>query len=183
MTRLLFVLALALAVPMALVADEIKKIDIKKPDASKDDKKDDKKEEKFDAKKLEGKWTFVEGSKNGDKFDATNIKEPVVITKDKITMATPDATFEFKYTLDEKTSPVGIDLEITSETFKGTKTAGIIKFDGDKLVLAYGVDLEDPTKTPARPKDFAGKKDSKSFSFTMKKEEKKEDKKVEKADK
>jgi uncharacterized protein (TIGR03067 family) len=141
-------------------------------------KVEDKKAEKvaFDAKKLIGKWTLTEGSKNGTVSDIKTIKEPVTITKDKITMVTPDATFEFKYTLDEKADPVTIELEITSETFKGFKAPGIIKFDGDKLMLAYGVDSENPEKT-ARPKEFGGKKDSNSHSYTMEKVKEKEEKK------
>ncbi len=142
-----------------------------------EDKPAEKKVEKvkFDAKKLVGKWTVSEGSKNGTAVDPKNIKEPITFTKDKITMVTPDATFEFKYTLDEKADPVTIDLEITSEVFKGSKAPGIIKFDGDKLMLAYGVNMTDPEKT-ARPKEFGGKKDSDSFSytFTKAKEEKKD---------
>ena len=151
-----------------------------------EDKPAEKKVEKvkFDATKLVGKWTLTEGSKNGVAVEAKNVKEPVVITKDKITMVTPDATFDFKYTIDEKTDPVSIDFEITSETFKGSKAPGIIKFDGDKLMIAYGVNMEDMDKT-ARPKEFGGKKDSMSYSytFTKAKDEKKEDKKEDKKDK
>jgi uncharacterized protein (TIGR03067 family) len=142
-----------------------------------EDKPAEKKEEKvkFDASKMVGKWTVSEGSKNGTAVEPKSIKEPIVITKDKITMVTPDATFEFKYKLDEKADPVTIDLEITSDVFKGSKAPGIIKFDGDKLMLAYGVNMEDMDKT-ARPKEFGGKKDSNSYSyvFTKAKEEKKD---------
>jgi uncharacterized protein (TIGR03067 family) len=142
-----------------------------------EDKPVEKKAEKvkFDATKLVGKWTLTEGSKNGTAVEPKNIKEPIVFTKDKITMVTPDATFEFKYTLDEKADPVTIELEITSEVFKGSKAPGIIKFDGDKLMLAYGVNMADMEKTK-RPTEFGGKKDSDSYSyvFTKAKEEKKD---------
>jgi uncharacterized protein (TIGR03067 family) len=166
----LLVLGVLFGVTIAVVADEAK------PAAKAEDKKEEKKEEKakFDATKLVGKWTLTEGSKDGTASDLKAIKDPVVITKDKITMITPDATFEFKYTLDEKTDPVGIDLEITSDTFKGSKAPGIIKIDGDKLMLAYSVDMD----KPARPKEFGGKKDTKTHSYTMTKakEEEKKDK-------
>ena len=154
----LLVLGVLFGTSFAVQADE------PKTNARVEDKKVEKL--KFDATKMVGKWTISEGSKNGTAVDPKNIKEPIVITKDKITMVTPDATFEFKYTLDEKADPVTIELEITSETFKGSKAPGIIKFDGDKLMLAYGVNMEEMDKT-ARPKEFGGKKDSNSYSYTF----------------
>ena len=79
----------------------------------------------------------------------------------------------FKYTADAKADPVAVDMEIVSETFKGTKANGIIKLDGDTLMLAYDFDPE--AKSPPRPKAFESKKDSKTFNYTLKrvKEEKK----------
>jgi uncharacterized protein (TIGR03067 family) len=142
-----------------------------------EDKKD---APKFDAAKLEGKWMVTEMTKMGEKVDTKDMKDPVVVTKDSITTKTGGGEFVFKYTIDAKTDPAGIDMEITSETFKGTKAVGIIKLDGDKLMLAYDFDPE--AKTPPRPKAFESKKDSKTFNYvlTRVKEEKKDEKKVEK---
>jgi uncharacterized protein (TIGR03067 family) len=127
---------------------------------------EDKKEApKFDAGKLEGKWTITAMTKMGEKVEKFP-KDPVVVTKDKITTQTEAGEFVFKYTLDAKADPMGVDMEIVSDTFKGTKAAGIIKLDGDTLMLAYDFDPE--AKTPPRPKAFESKKDSKTFSYVMK---------------
>lgn len=132
---------------------------------------DDKKDAKFDAGKMEGKWTITAGSKSGDKADTDKYKDAVEITKDKITLKTPDGTFAFKYTVDDKTSPATINLEIVEpEGFKGTKAVGIVKMDGDSLVLCY------PAMGGDKPKDFDAKKDSGNYSFTMKKAGKEEKK-------
>mgnify|MGYP001806778394 CR=1 FL=1 len=128
---------------------------------------EDKKEApKFDASKLEGKWTITAMTKMGEKVDTKDMKDPVVITKDKITTKTGAGEFVFKYTVDAKADPAGVDMEIVSETFKGTKANGILKLDGDTLMLAYDFDPE--AKSPPRPKAFESKKDSKTFSYTMK---------------
>jgi uncharacterized protein (TIGR03067 family) len=132
---------------------------------------EDKPAEKFDASKLVGEWMIESGIKNGEKADTSNFKDPIVFTKDKITMKTPEATFEFSYKIDQKKSPVAIDLEITSETFQGTKSEGIIKFDGDKLVLCYNAM---PSEDSKRPTTFDAKADSACYCFTMKKAEKKD---------
>ena len=50
---------------------------------------EDKKEApKFDASKLEGKWMVTAMTKMGEKVDTKDMKDPVVITKDKITTKT-----------------------------------------------------------------------------------------------
>jgi uncharacterized protein (TIGR03067 family) len=132
---------------------------------------DDKKDAKFDAGKLEGKWSITAGTKSGDKADTDKYKDAVEITKEKITLKTPDGTFVFKYTIDDKTSPVTVNLEIVEpEGFKGTKAAGIVKLDGDTLMLCY------PAMGGDKPKDFDAKKDSGNYSFTMKKAAKEEKK-------
>jgi len=139
---------------------------------------DDKKEPaKFDASKLEGKWTVTAMTKYGEKAETKDLK-PVVITKDSITTETDLGKFVFKYSLDTKSDPVGVDLEITSDQFKGMKAQGVVKMDGDKLLLAYDV-AEPDAKTLTRPKGFESKKDTKTLSYvlTKAKEEKKEEKK------
>lgn len=127
---------------------------------------EDKKEApKFDASKLEGKWTITAMTKMGEKVEKLP-KEAVEITKDKITTKTEAGDFVFKYTVDAKADPMAVDMEIVSDTFKGTKANGIIKLDGDTLMLAYDFDPE--AKTPPRPKAFESKKDSKTFNYTLK---------------
>jgi uncharacterized protein (TIGR03067 family) len=135
---------------------------------------EDKKEPaKFDASKLEGKWMTTEFVKYGEKVDTKDMKDPAVFTKDAIKLNTSVGEFEFKYTVDAKADPMAIDLEITApEGFKGAKAKGIIKLDGDKMMLTYDSDPE----SKARPAKFESKKDSKVMSlvFTRAKDEKKD---------
>ncbi len=144
---------------------------------SAEDKKpgEDKKPAEFDAKALVGKWTLTSGMHAGEKKEVDKQKDPADISADKITLKTPDATFEFKYTLDTKASPVAIDMEITEpEGFKGAKSKGIVAMDGDTLKLAYN-----PKPDGDRPKDFKSDKDNGYHVYTMKKakkDEKKDDK-------
>lgn len=136
---------------------------------------EDKKEApKFDASKLEGTWKVVEMTKYSEKAEAKDLK-PVVITKDSITTKTDLGEFVFKYTVDAKSDPAAIDLEITSDQFKGMKAQGVIKMEGDKLMLAYDV-AEPDAKTLTRPKSVESKKDSKTLSYvlTKAKDEKKD---------
>ncbi|MCU0705024.1 MAG: TIGR03067 domain-containing protein [Fimbriiglobus sp.] len=133
---------------------------------------EDKKEAaKFDPAKVEGKWMVTELTKYGEKADTKEMKDPAEFTKDTIKMKTGLGEFTFKYAVDPKTDPMGLDLEITSEQFKGTKAKGILKLDGDTLKLTYNSEpgAERPTK-------FESGKDSKvlSFVFTRAKAEKKD---------
>ncbi len=133
---------------------------------------EDKKPADFDAKALLSKWTFSEGMKAGEKTGADKLKDPAEFTADTITIKGADATFVFKYSVDAKISPVAVDLEILEpEDLKGTKSLGIIAFDGDKLMLAYN-----PKPEGARPKDFKSTKDNGSHVYTMKKAKKEDDK-------
>ena len=134
---------------------------------------DEKKEApKFDATKMVGTWDVTAGMKDGKKSEADNLKGVTFdITKDTMKLKTPMGAFEFKYTLDEKTSPVTINLELVEpEAFK-SKATGIVKIDGETLMLCY------PPMGGDKPKDFDAKEKSGHYSFTMKKAAKKEEKK------
>ena len=131
-----------------------------------EDKKEPAKAEpaKFDASKLEGKWMVSEFVKYGEKQDTKDMKDPVVFTKDSIKVKSSVGEFEFKYTVDAKADPMAIDMEITApEGLKGGKAKGIIKLDGDKLMLTYDSDPE----SKARPAKFESKKESKVLSLVM----------------
>jgi uncharacterized protein (TIGR03067 family) len=132
---------------------------------------DEKEDAKFDAAKMEGTWTITAGMKNGEKAEVDKYKDAVEITKDKITLKTPDGSFVFKYTVDAKASPASVELEIVEpDMFKGSKATGIVKLDGDTLTLCY------PAMGGDKPKDFDAKKDSGNYSFTMTKAAKEEKK-------
>jgi uncharacterized protein (TIGR03067 family) len=124
---------------------------------------DEKKDAKFDAGKMVGTWSITAGVKSGEKVEADKYKDAVEITKEKMTLKTPDGSFVFKYSVDDKTSPATLNLEIVEpEAFK-SKAAGIVKMDGETLVLCY------PAMGGDKPKDFEAKKDSGCYCFTMKK--------------
>jgi uncharacterized protein (TIGR03067 family) len=119
---------------------------------------------KFEAAKLVGKWKYVSGVKNGEKFDEERLKkQELVIDKEKFTLKTDDATFVMKYELDEKAKPIGIKLEITDGPFGvGAKAVGIIELKGDDFTICY-----DPAGNDA-PKAFEAKDGSKMHLFTLK---------------
>jgi len=120
----------------------------------------------FDAAKLVGNWKFTAGTKAGEKLDVTKYKDPAVFAKDTIVLKTEDATFEFKYTADAKATPVAVDMEIVKpDGFKGAKSKGIVKLDGDTMTLCYNPDGEGK-----RPEKFESTKDNGCFLFVMKME-------------
>jgi uncharacterized protein (TIGR03067 family) len=119
-------------------------------------------EKKFDASKLEGNWEYKSGEKSGAKVEGDALKAKVKITKDMIAMGEGDMRFEFKYTLDTKTSPVAIDMTMTKSPFNmEAKAKGIIEFDGDDLKLCYN-----PNADGDRPTKFDGEK---NHLFVLKK--------------
>ena len=106
----------------------------------------------LDVKKLEGKWTFVSGEKNGNPAGEDMKKAGFEIAKDVMTMTTDMGAFKFKFTIDTKASPAAIDLEITEGPVgQGSKSKGIISLEGDDLKLCY-IPMGDD-----RPKKFDGK--------------------------
>lgn len=135
---------------------------------------DDKKLIAFDATKLVGDWTISAGKKMGKDLGDDAKKGTYTFGKDMITLKEGDkVSFAFSYTIEAKTTPMSIDMEIKEapmEGLKGSKAKGILELKGDELKLTYdGTGGE-------RPKKFD---DDNAFSFTLKrakKVEKKEDK-------
>lgn len=119
----------------------------------------------FDAKAVLGKWTFTSGMKAGEKSEIKDLKEPLDVTADKMTLKTPDATFVFKYSADAKADPVAVELEILEpEGFKGAKSKGIVWIEKDVMKLAYN-----PKPDGDRPKDFKSTKENGNHVYEMKK--------------
>ena len=120
------------------------------------------KEVKFDAAKLVGTWSYVSGTKNGEKANADNLKNKVVITKETITLE-GEMKFVMKYELDTKKNPVVVKLKMTESPFgAGAESVGIIWVDGDDLKMCY-----DPEGKKA-PEKFEAKADSKAHLFVLK---------------
>ncbi len=104
-------------------------------------------EKKIDAKKLEGKWVFVKGMKNGNDASDEMKKGEVEIEKDGMTLRDGGQSFKFKFTIDDKQTPAAIDLEITDSPFgAGMKAKGIISLEGDDFKLCYAPEGDRPTK-------------------------------------
>ena len=133
----------------------------------------ERKESKFDAKKMVGNWALVSGKRAGADVAEERLAAVVKVSEKTFTMpAGPDASFVMKYEIESSKSPVQIDLEIESGPVPEGKAIGIVKMDGDKMVLCY-----DPTGQ-TRPEKFETSEDDGFFMFVMKpvKEEKKKDK-------
>lgn len=117
-------------------------------------------DEKID---LSGKYTLVAGKKNGSDVDDTAKKAEYTATADTFTIKGGEIKFVMGYTLDTKTSPAQVDMEILEgpEGSKGAKAVGIVEAKGDTLKIAYSLDKE------KRPKEFDGKT---GYYFELKKE-------------
>jgi uncharacterized protein (TIGR03067 family) len=119
---------------------------------------------KLDPAKLAGTWSYVSGEKSGEKIPADHLKDGIVeITKDNITLKSPDGKFVLKYKLDTAKSPVRISLEITEgPQGQGSKAEGIVALDKDQLKFCY------PATGGDTPKDFATKEGSGLHLFVLK---------------
>jgi len=120
--------------------------------------------DKFDAGKMVGTWTYVSGEKNGAKVDPETLKGGTVkITKETITLESPQGKFVIKYTLDTKNSPVSLAMEMTESPFgAGAMAKGIIDVKSDELKLCYATE-------GGAPKKFETKEGSNSHLFVLKK--------------
>jgi len=120
--------------------------------------------DKFDAGKMVGTWTYVSGEKNGAKVDPETLKGGTVkITKETITLESPQGKFVIKYTLDTKNSPVSLAMEMTESPFgAGAMAKGIIDVKSDELKLCYATEGD-------APKKFETKEGSSSHLFVLKK--------------
>lgn len=119
-------------------------------------------DKKFDAAKLVGDWTYVEGMRGGEKVGKESLGAKVTFTKDTVTVpAGPDAKFLMAYKVNGKASPVAIDLEIKDGPVKEGKAVGIIALEGDTLKLCYSPEGKRPAK-------FESTKDNGAFYFVLK---------------
>jgi uncharacterized protein (TIGR03067 family) len=124
-------------------------------------------DKKFDASKLEGKWTITAGTKEGTKLDAKNLEGEVTIAKDTITIKAPDMTHVMGYTVDGTKSPVTIDMVGKEGPAKDLKAEGIIEVKGEEIHLAYVAQI--PGMEGKRPTKMESTKDNKALYFVLKK--------------
>ena len=99
-------------------------------------------EVKFDGKQMVGTWVYISGARAGVAASDDNLASNVVINDKEFQLGgLPDGSeFVMAYKLKTDTSPVRIDIEITSGPVPEGKASGIIRFDGEQLELCY-----DPT--------------------------------------
>lgn len=119
----------------------------------------------FDASKVLGGWTYVEGTRNGEMIPKDHLKGVVKFEKDKLIVpGEGEDVFVMAYKIDGAKSPAAIDIKIEKSPIReavGSTAVGIIAVDGDMMKLAY-VEGKD------RPTSFQSTEKNKVHSFVLK---------------
>ncbi len=119
--------------------------------------------ETMDAGAIIGTWKYVSGKRAGTESPADNLLGDVVVSKKTFTLPAGDGEkFVMAYQLDLAQSPATIDFEIESGPVPEGTALGIIKMDGEQMVLCY-----DPAGAN-RPRDFDSTEDNGFFLFVLK---------------
>ena len=123
---------------------------------------DDRKQEKKEPRKLDGAWMAEKASTNGE--DSSKLLKSVVLTIDgeKYTVEGGGVTDKGTLKFDTKKDPAELDIVSTQGQNSSVKIPCIYKWDGDNVVVCYGLD----TKT--RPTDFTADKKSNRMLVTYK---------------
>ena len=125
-------------------------------------------DKKFDAKSLEGTWKVTGGKKAGADLSDMSKEGDYVFTKDSVTIKAGEMElFVMKFKIDEKASPMAIDMEITKspgDSANGGKALGIIEVKDDEMKICY------PPMGGDRPTKFDGA--DKNYYFVLKKQKK-----------
>lgn len=118
----------------------------------------------LDPKSLVGKWTYTKATKNGVERSADDLEgQSVDITEKSWTLNGP-AKFVMDYKVDTKASPNKISFTITESPFgAGMSTGGVIKMEGDQLVVCYSAQGGDT------PSEFKAGEGSGAHLFYLKK--------------
>jgi uncharacterized protein (TIGR03067 family) len=118
---------------------------------------------KLDPAKLVGTWTYVSGERDGKKVPDDHLKATVDITKQTITLNSPDGKYVIKYELDPSKKPCRIAMEITEgPQGQRAKSDGIIELKGDRLKICY------PPMGGDTPTEFTAKEGSGLHLFVLK---------------
>ncbi|GAB5406938.1 MAG: hypothetical protein Aurels2KO_51690 [Aureliella sp.] len=116
------------------------------------------------AKALVGKWTYARAVKNGEKRTEEQLSGQSVVITEKTWTLDGDAKFVMDYTIDSKSSPNKIKFTITESPFgAGMSTGGVIKMDGDMVVVCYSAQGGDA------PEEFKSETGSGNHMFYLKK--------------
>jgi uncharacterized protein (TIGR03067 family) len=94
---------------------------------------------KKDLAQLQGEWTMISGSANGESMSEEMRKEMKRLCKgDEITVMMGDQVFlKAKLTLDPSKKPKTIDYEMTEGFTKGKKQLGIYEINGDTFKACF----------------------------------------------
>jgi uncharacterized protein (TIGR03067 family) len=94
---------------------------------------------KKDLAQLQGEWTMVSGSANGESMSEEMRKEMKRLCKgDEITVMMGEQVFlKAKLTLDPSKKPKTIDYEMTEGFTKGKKQLGIYEINGDTFKACF----------------------------------------------
>lgn len=111
---------------------------------------------KKDMAQLQGEWSMVSGSANGQSMpDETRRQMKRVCKGDETTTTMGGQMFmKAKITIDPSAKPKTIDYQMTDGFTKGKTQLGIYEVDGDTLKSCFGKpDAERPTDFTSKPGD------------------------------
>ena len=115
-------------------------------------------------KDLAGKWTYSKAVKNGSERSEADLEGQSVEITEKTWTLNGDAKFVMDYKIDSSSSPNTISFTITESPFgAGMSTGGVIKMEGDQLVVCYAAQGGDS------PKAFKAAEGSGAHLFYLKK--------------
>ncbi len=119
-----------------------------------------------DPKALVGNWSYVSAVKSGEKRTGDQLEGQLVkITPKSWTLEGNGGKFVMDYEIDAKSKPNKVKFTITESPFgEGMSTGGLVKMQGEQLVVCYSARGGDA------PKEFASKEGSGVHMFVLKKE-------------
>lgn len=94
---------------------------------------------KKDLAQLQGEWTMVSGSADGQPMPEDMLKQMKRVCKgDELTVTMADRIFlKAKFTIDPSKKPKTIDYEMTEGLTKGKKQLGIYELNGDTFKACF----------------------------------------------
>jgi uncharacterized protein (TIGR03067 family) len=121
---------------------------------------------KKDMAQLQGEWSMVSGSADGQPMPEEMRKQMKRVCKgDEITVTTAGQIYiKAKVSIDPSRKPKTIDYEMIDGFTKGKKQLGIYELDGDTFKSCFGAPGAE------RPKDFTSKPGDKCTSSVWKRE-------------
>jgi uncharacterized protein (TIGR03067 family) len=123
---------------------------------------------KKDLAALQGEWSMVSGSADGQPMPEEMLKQMKRVCKgDELTVTLGDRTFlKAKITIDPSAKPKTIDYDMTEGANKGKKQLGIYELDGDTFKSCFAAPGAE------RPTEFTGKPGEKRTVSVWKRQKK-----------